>query len=128
MYIECPFCTLIGITYFHCANFIIAATCHVVSFVFFLPCLACSCLCLKINLFLFWLWKKYSNVRNTLHCGCFALSAVLKDKMMDENKFKCIQHENIVGWTRKCWMKSLTESKLHPASSSRIFFFFFNFF
>ena len=29
-----------GITYFHCVNFIIAATCHVVSSVFFvLPCL-----------------------------------------------------------------------------------------
>ena len=43
---------------------------------------------------------------------------------MDENELKCIQDENIVGWTRKCWMKSLIESKLHPTSSNMIFFFF----
>ena len=48
--------------------------------------------------------------------------------MMDENQLKCIQYENIVRWTRKCWMKSLIESKLHPTSSSMIFFFFFIFF
>ena len=63
----------------------------------------------------------------TSHCRCFALSAVLKGKMIDENELKCIQHENIVGWTRKCWMKSLIKSKLHPTSTNMIFFFFFIF-
>ena len=61
-----------------------------------------SCLCLKTDFFVLWLWKKHSNVRNMLHCRFFALSAMLKDKVMDENGLKCIQHENIVGWTRKC--------------------------
>lgn len=72
----------------------------------------------------YWHSNVSKNVRNTLQRICFTLIAMIKNQMLDETAFKCIQHENLVWWTRKCWMKSLIKNKLHPTSS---FFFFMNF-
>ena len=66
------------------------------------------------------------NVRNTLHCICFARNE--KKQMLDDTWLKYIQHENLVGWTRKCWTKSLIKNKLYPTSSNTIFVFFFSIF
>ena len=89
-----------------------------------------SCLWPSLLIFLwhatdYWHSNVSKNVRNTLQRICFTLNAMIKNQMFDETAFKCIQHENLVWWTRKCWTKSLIENKLHQTSS---FFFFYEFF
>ena len=69
------------------------------------------------------LWHATDSIKTfeTLHCIWFALNAMMINQMLDETVLRCIHHENLVGWTRKCWTKSLIENKLHPTLSNTIF-------
>ena len=103
------------------------------SFLFYSLFLVLLCYLVRDFLFFWYLWHATDylhsnvnkNVENTLLHICFALNAMMKNQMLDETVLKCIQDKNLVGWTRKCWTKSLIENKFHPASSKRTFVFFF---
>ena len=52
----------------------------------------------------------------------------MKNQMLDETALKCIQLENLVGWTRKSWTDSLIKNKLYPTSINPNFVFYFLFY
>ena len=80
-------------------------------------------------LFCFLGFFKHSNVKNvgkTIHLLCLALNVVIKYKLLDEIRLKCIKHANLVWYRQICLMKSLLENKLHQTVSSNTIFFFFS--
>ena len=76
----------------------------------------------------YWPSDVNKNVWNRLHRIFFAANAMMKKQMLNETLLKCTQHEKLVGWTRKCWIRNLIENKLHPHRPTRFLssFSFFN--